>query len=86
VLSQKQANGEWHLVAYYSKTMIDIELNYLIYDKEMLAIIYSFLHWHAHLQGTLEKIQVILDHKALEYFMTTKALIVRQAHWAEVLS
>jgi hypothetical protein len=44
VLSQKQSNGEWHLVAYYSKTMIDVELNYLIHDKELLAIVSSFQH------------------------------------------
>ena len=49
--------------------MIDAELNYPIHDKEMLAIISSFLHWRVHLEGTLEKIQVMLDHKALEYFM-----------------
>jgi hypothetical protein len=66
--------------------MIDAELNYPIHDKEMLAIISSFLHWRAHLEGTPEKIQVMSDHKALEYFMTTKALTARQARWAEVLS
>jgi hypothetical protein len=31
-------------VVYYSKTMIDTELNYLIYNKEMLAIVSSFKH------------------------------------------
>jgi len=41
VLSQKQSDREWHLVAYYSKTMIDAELNYPIHDKEMLAIVSS---------------------------------------------
>jgi hypothetical protein len=86
VLAQKQANGEWHPVAYYSKTMIDAELNYPIHDKEMLAIITGFLHWRAYLIGTPEPIQVVSDHKALEYFMTTKALTARQARWAEVLS
>src|SRR5437588_9896488 len=31
-------------------------------------------------------VQVMSDHKALEYFMTTKALTARQARWAEILS
>jgi len=66
--------------------MIDAELNYPIHNKEMLAIILSFQHWRVHLEGTPEKIQVILDHKAIEYFMTTKALTARQARWAEILS
>ena len=86
VLYQKQMDGEWHPVAYYSKTMIDAEINYPIHDKEMLAIVSSFQHWRAHLQGTPEAIQVLSDHKALEYFMTTKALTARQARWAEILS
>ena len=42
VYSQKQTDGEWHPIAYYSKTMVDAELNYPIHDKEMLAIISSF--------------------------------------------
>jgi hypothetical protein len=86
ILSQQQSDGEWHPVAYYSKTMIDAELNYAIHDKEMLAIVLSLLHWRAHLTGTLDTVQIVSDHKALEYFMTTKALTARQARWAEVLS
>ena len=42
VFSQKQLDGEWHSIAYYLKTMIDAELNYFIYNKEMLAIIFNF--------------------------------------------
>ena len=42
IYSQKQLDREWHPIAYYSKTMVDTELNYLIHNKEMLAIILSF--------------------------------------------
>ena len=42
IFSQKQPDGEWHLIVYYLKTMIDAELNYPIYNKEMLAIVFSF--------------------------------------------
>ena len=42
VYSQKQLDGEWYPIAYYLKTIVDAELNYLIHDKEMLAIILSF--------------------------------------------
>ena len=42
VFSQKQLDGNWHLIIYYLKTIADAELNYLIYNKEMLAIIFSF--------------------------------------------
>ena len=53
VLSQRRTDGEWHPVAFYSKTMIDAELNYPIHDKEMLAIVSSFVHWHVELAGTI---------------------------------
>ena len=86
VYSQKQPDGEWYPVAYYLKTMVDAELNYPIHDKEMLAIILSFQYWRTQLEGAPEPIQVVSDHKALEYFMTTKALTARQARWAEILS
>ena len=86
VLSQKHADGEWHPVAFLSKTMVGAELNYPIHDKELLAIIHSFQHWRAELEGTPQVIEVLSDHSALEYFMTTKVLTARQARWAEVLS
>ena len=66
--------------------MIDAELNYPIHDKELLAIILAFQYWRTELEGTSQTIEVFSDHKALEYFMTTKALTARQARWAEVLS
>src|SRR6266702_665231 len=31
--------GIWHIVAYYSRKMILLELNYNIYDKELLGIV-----------------------------------------------
>jgi hypothetical protein len=41
VLSQLHLDRDWHLVAYFLKTMALAECNYEIYDKEMLAIIRS---------------------------------------------
>lgn len=86
ILSQKQADGEWQPVGYFSKTMSPAELNYQIHDKEMLAIVKSFRQWRADLARTNSVIRVWTDHKALEYFMTTKQLNQRQARWAEALA
>jgi hypothetical protein len=61
-------------------------MNYPIYNKEMLAIVQAFEHWQAELEGTDYPVEVLTDHKALEYFINTKALSARQACWAEVLS
>jgi len=42
IYSQKQLNKEYHSIAYYLKTIINAKLNYYIYDKEILAIIFYF--------------------------------------------
>ena len=42
VLSQRQEDGKWHPVAFYSKTIQTAECNYKIHDKEMLAIVRAF--------------------------------------------
>ena len=86
VLSQQQRDDLWRPVAYYSKTMAPAECNYPIHDKELLAIIRAFEEWRAEIQGLKEPLKVYSDHKALEYFMTTKNLSARQARWAELLS
>ena len=39
ILLQLHLDGEWHLVAYFSKTIALTKYNYKIYNKEMLAII-----------------------------------------------
>ena len=66
--------------------MAPAECNYDIYDKELLAIIHAFEEWRPELKGAAEQVQVITDHKNLKYFMTTKQLSCRQAHWSEFLS
>ena len=81
-------DGDWHPVAYYSKTVSAPELNYEIHDKEMLAIIRALEEWRAELEGLQrgERFDIYTDHRALEYFMTTKRLNARQARWTEFLS
>jgi hypothetical protein len=39
ILLQLHLDGEWYLVAYFSKNMAPAKCNYEIYNKEMLAII-----------------------------------------------
>ena len=57
------------------------KLNYDIHDKEMLAIVRSLEQWRAELEGLQveDPFSIYSDHRALEYFMTTKKLSARQA-------
>jgi len=41
-LLQKYINKVWYLVAYYSRKLILLELNYDIYNKELLGIVAVF--------------------------------------------
>src|ERR1700738_215673 len=66
--------------------MIVAELNYDIYDKELLAIHVTFKQWRAYLEGVRHEVEVFTDHNNLQYFTTTKQLSRCQAHWAEYLS
>jgi len=43
------------------------ELNYDTHDKELLAIFEAFHHWHHYLEGSATPIDVVTDHKNLEY-------------------
>ena len=46
---QKYKNKIWYLVAYYSKKLIPLELNYNIYDKELLVIVIALKEWRVFL-------------------------------------
>ncbi len=86
ILSQKGKDGLLRPVAYFSRKHSPAECNYEIYDKELLAIIRAFEEWRPELEGSGMPVQVLTDHRNLEYFMTTKSLTRRQARWAEFLS
>jgi len=54
------------------------QLNYDIYNKEMLAIILAFEQWQVELEGLqANPFSVYSDYRALEYFITTKKLFTR---------
>jgi hypothetical protein len=59
---------------YYSKKMTLLELNYNIYNKELLAIITALKEWRVFLQRTTELFIVKMDYKNLIRFLTTKEL------------
>ena len=75
VLSQKHGD-DWHSVAYFLMTMAPAETNYPIHNKEMLAIVQAMEEWRPELVGLQVELpfEVLSNHKALEYFMTTKKL------------
>jgi hypothetical protein len=45
VLSQQGTDGKWHPIAFYSKSLNDVQQNYVIHDKKMLAIVRALEEW-----------------------------------------
>ena len=74
ILSIINKENEVHLVAFHSYTFTVAELNYDTHDKELLVIFEAFKIWQHYLEGPVYPIDVITDHKNLEYFSTIKVL------------
>ena len=72
-LVQKYPDGQY-LVVYYSRKMIPLELNYNIYNKELLGIVAVLKKQRAFLQGIIEPFIIKTDYKNLTRFLTTKEL------------
>ena len=86
LLEQPDEFNRWHPVAYYSKSMNPAERNYIIHDKELLAIVMALMYFRHYLEGAKHQTEIWTDHSNLQYFMTKQKLTRRQARWALVLS
>lgn len=85
ILSQKLNDG-WHPVAFLSQAMAPAERNYDIHDKELLAIIKALEAWRHYLLGSPHNLEIITDHKNLEYFTEKRKLNRCQARWQLTLN
>jgi hypothetical protein len=72
-------NSNIYLVAFYSWTFTSPELNYNTHNKELLTIFEAFKTWRHFLEGFGTPIDVVTNHKNLEYFFTIKLLTHQQA-------
>ena len=78
-------DNEVHPVVFHSCTFTVIGLNYNTHNKKFLAIFEAFKIWRHFLEGLTYPINIVMDHKNLEYVSTTKVLTQRQAWWSEYL-
>ena len=86
ILSIINEDNEVYPVVFHSRTFTAAELNYDTYDKKLLTIFKAFKIWWHYLEGLTYPINIVIDHKNLEYFSTIKVLIWRQVWWSEYLS
>ena len=81
ILSIITKDNKIHSVAIHSQTFSTLELNYDVHDKELLVIFEAFKIWQYYLERSALPIDVVTDHKNLEYFSTTKILTCWQARY-----
>jgi len=86
ILSIITEDNEIHPVAFHSLMFSTLKLNYNVHNKELLVIFEAFKIWRHYLERSALPIDVVTDHKNLEYFSTTKVLMHQQARWLEYLS
>ena len=55
-----------HPITFHSRTFTPPELNYNVYDKELLTIFEAFKIWHHYLEGSPTPVDMVTDHKNLE--------------------
>jgi hypothetical protein len=79
ILSQEgglntQNRTKYHPVAYYSATFTEIERNYDVYDRELLAIMKAIMHWQPYLIWTKEPFKIFTDHTNLLHWKSPQKL------------
>src|SRR5258708_4833875 len=85
ILSVTTQDNEIHLVAFFSHSLQGAEKNYDTHNKELLAVFEAFKNWWHFLEGSAKVIDMVTNHKNLEYFTSSKKLSQQQARWAEFL-
>jgi len=85
IQSQKFGDGKIHPVRFISRKLNPAELNYDVYDEEMLAVGFSLRKNRHYLQGAEHKTTILSDHQNLMYFKSAILLNRRQARWVEEL-
>jgi len=80
ILSQPSTSEKLYPITFHSKKFNVVEINYEIHIKELLAIVDCFQEWHHLFEGVAYQVIVYIDHKNLEYFMSTRVLNCHQVH------
>jgi hypothetical protein len=71
------------VIAYASKQLKPHEVNYLVHDLELAAVVFALRIWRHYLY--VAQIQIFTDHKSLKYLMSQKELNMRQRRWMELI-
>ena len=83
VLSQKQSDGRYHPMAFGSKALHGVEVNYHSYKLEFLAMKWSIEHFQTYLLGHHFKVHP--GNNPLTYFLTSPNMDTMKQRWINEL-
>ena len=72
--------GHWHLIVFFLKKMIPIEIQYKTYNSKHLVIVKAFKIWRHYLKSCKHKILVFIKYNNFYHFMDIKSLSFRQVY------
>ena len=84
VLSQKQSNGRYHPIAFRSRALHGVEVNYHSTKLEFLAMKWAIEHFQTYLLGCHFKI--CTDVNPLTYFLTSPNMDATKQRWINKLA
>ena len=67
-------------VAFLSKTFSGAERNWIIYEKELFAIVYTLKKWEYHLLSN-NLVTIVTDNNAITYIQNQAKITAKQARW-----
>ncbi len=76
-VGQTRKDGKYQPISFFLKKFLGAELNYKIYDKELLAIVRAIEENYYYLKGVKHLVIVYSDYQNLTYFTITKDLSKR---------
>jgi len=83
ILLQKFEDRKIDPVWFVLRKVIRAKFNYDVYDKDMLAVVYSLKENHHFLQGAEHQATVYSDHQNIKYFKSATLLNPGQGRWEE---
>jgi hypothetical protein len=69
---------------FMSKKLTNAQMGYATYEHETIAILEALLKWEDQLLG--RRIQIVTDHRTLEFFDKQRDMSYRQRRWSDYLS
>ena len=70
-------------IAFESKKLNCTQRNYLVYERELFAIVHALMKWQCYLYGAT--FTIATDHESIKWLTTQRELSGRKARWAELL-